>query len=177
MKKRTALLSFVLIAALSAAPALAQNDEVGKINKAAGNQNEQQVLDRLSSELGVSAGTLKQQKQLHNLSYGQLFMANSLATSSGKSVNTIVSEFLSGKGWGQIARENNVRLGEIVSNARHTEGELKRDHATGVDQRKRNKIELKEDRENLKAHQKQERQQLKSREKAERDALKSQRKR
>ena len=131
------------------------------------------MLDRLSIQLGVSAETLKQEKQRHNLSYGQLFMANSLARPSGKSVNTIVSEFRSGKDLGQIARENNVRLGGIVSNARRTEGELKRDHATGVDKEKRNKIELEEGREDLKAYQKRERQQLESREKVEREARKS----
>jgi hypothetical protein len=176
MKSKNALLSVALIAAFSVAPALAQNDEIGKINRAAGNQNQQQVLDRLSSELGVSAETLRQQKQRDNLSYGQLFMANSLASSSGKSVNTIVSEFRSGKGWGQIARENNVSVGQIVSNARRAEGELKLDHTNALDKEKRNKVEIKERRENLKAHQKQERVQQKSREKAERAALKSQRK-
>ena len=177
MRNKTALLLFGLFVVLSAVPALAQNDEIGKINKAAGNQNQQHVFDRLSSELGVSADTLKQQKQQNSLSYGQLFMANSLSRSSGKSVNTIVSEFRSGKGWGQIARENNVSLGEIVSNARRTEGGLRLDHATAVDKEKRNKADIKEAREFRKAHQKLEREQQKSREKDERDALKLQRKR
>lgn len=84
----------------------------GEANNSVG---EDRVLDRMSSDLGVPVETLRQQQRTSGLSFGNLFIANSLARSTGKSFDEILATRRSGKGWGQIARENNVRLGEVVS--------------------------------------------------------------
>lgn len=79
---------------------------------------EDRVLTRLSDDLGLSKETLKQQKEQSGLSYGNLFIANSLAKSSDTTFDQITAERKSGKGWGQIANSHNIRLGEVVSGAK-----------------------------------------------------------
>jgi len=78
---------------------------------------QQQVLERISTETGVPVETLKMQKSQTGLGYGGLCVANLLAKATGKTFEQIVTEFKSGKGWGEIAKENGVKLGELVSAA------------------------------------------------------------
>lgn len=79
---------------------------------------EERVLTRLSGDLGVSTQTLKQQREQSKLSYGNLFIANSLAKSSNTSFSQIAAERESGKGWGKIAKDHNLKLGDVVSGAK-----------------------------------------------------------
>ncbi len=162
-------LALVLGYAVAVAPATAQDKEAAQIDRAARQHSEQSVLDHLSGELGVSAATLRQEKQNYNLSYGQLFIAHRLATASGRSLNSVVSEFRSGKGFGQIAKENNVKLGPIVSDARqqgHRIQEMREDRRD--DRRERDK----ENRRELKERQKEEKRDMKERQRTERERSK-----
>lgn len=85
---------------------------------------EQRVLGQMSSQLGVPSATLEQQKNSSGLSFGNLFITDALAKSSGKSFDQILAERRSGKGWGEIARENNLRLGEVVSQLKRSSKSL-----------------------------------------------------
>ncbi len=69
----------------------------------------------LSKELDVPAATLQSEKQSTNFGFGQLFIANALAKASGKTFDQIAGEFRGGKGWGEIAAQNGVKLGPVVS--------------------------------------------------------------
>ncbi len=69
----------------------------------------------LSKQLGVSVTTLQSEKQSTNFGFGQLFIANALAKSSGKTFDQIAQEFRQGQGWGKIADQNGVKLGSVVS--------------------------------------------------------------
>ncbi len=69
----------------------------------------------LSKELGVPEATLQSEKQSTSFGFGQLFIANALAKASGKTFDQIASEFRGGKGWGEIAAQNGVKLGSVVS--------------------------------------------------------------
>ncbi len=78
-------------------------------------QGQEAVFDSLSKQLNIPVDTLKTQQANTNFGPGQLFIANSLATASGKTFDQMVQEFKSGKGWGEIAKENNLNLGKVVS--------------------------------------------------------------
>jgi hypothetical protein len=79
------------------------------------NQGQEAVFNSLSQQLNVPVDTLKAQQTNTKFSPGQLFIANSLAASSGKTFDQLAQEFKSGKGWGEIAKEDNLNLGKVVS--------------------------------------------------------------
>ncbi len=87
-----------------------------------GNQG---VFESLSKQLNVPASTLQAEQQSTKFGFGQLFIANSLAQASGKSFDEVAQEFKSGKGWGQIAKENNVKLGKVVSSIKRADNHLR----------------------------------------------------
>jgi hypothetical protein len=81
----------------------------------------QRVVTVISRETGLPMTTLETQRQETRLGYGGLFIANSLASATGRSFDEIVALRNSGHGWGWIAKENGVKLGPIVSSARHAD--------------------------------------------------------
>ncbi len=92
---------------------------------AAQSSGNQVVLESLSGQLNVPVATLQAEQQSTKFGFGQLFIANSLAQSTGKTFDQVAQEFNSGKGWGQIANENNVKLGQVVSNLKRANHELR----------------------------------------------------
>ncbi len=90
--------------------------------QSAGNQA---VFESLSKQLKIPAATLEAEQKSTNFGFGQLFIANSLAQASGKTFDQIAQEFKSGKGWGEIAKANNVKLGKVVSSAKRAGNELR----------------------------------------------------
>lgn len=52
---------------------------------------------------------------------GEMEIAEDLATQSGKSMDEILAMRKAGKGWGQIARELDVKLGPTVRNGKRDE--------------------------------------------------------
>jgi hypothetical protein len=98
---------------------------------------QERVLNTISSETNVPVPTLIEQRDRTGLGYGGLFIANSLASATGKTFDEIAAEKASGRGWGWIAKENNVKLGPIVSQARHAEKTLRKDNKQANKQPKR----------------------------------------
>jgi hypothetical protein len=84
---------------------------------AAVNAGSTRVLNRISAETGVPIDTLQAQKAATGLSYGNLENANLLANASGQSFDTIVGKFKAGEGWGKIAQDYGLKLGQVVSAA------------------------------------------------------------
>jgi hypothetical protein len=82
-----------------------------------------QVLNRISSETGVSVDTLQAQKSATGLGYGELETANVLAKASGQSFDSIVAKFKAGARWGKIAHDLGLNLGKIVSDAHRSSPE------------------------------------------------------
>ncbi len=94
-------------------------------NEAVQNQgNQSAVFESLSKQLKIPVSTLQAEQQSTKFGFGQLFIANSLAQATGKSFDQIAQEFNSGKGWGEIAKENNVKLGKVVSGLKRTSNRL-----------------------------------------------------
>ncbi len=80
-----------------------------------------QPLTEVAKKTGVSEKKLKEQKDKTKLNSGGLYIANTLAAKTGKSFDEIMAEKNSGKGWGQIAKDNNVKLGPLLKEAKALE--------------------------------------------------------
>ena len=85
------------------------------------------VLNQISRETGVPTDVLAEQRRQTGLGYGGLFIANSLASETGRTFDEIAALKASGHGWGWIAKQYNVKLGPIVSRAHHADKALKRE--------------------------------------------------
>ena len=96
-------------------------------NEASQSLGHDAVFASLSKQLNVPVATLQDQQQSTNFGFGQLFIANSLAASTGKSFDAISQEFKSGKGWGEIANENNLKLGKVISDLKRANRQVERD--------------------------------------------------
>ncbi len=96
-------------------------------NEASQNLGHDAVFASLSKQLNVPVATLQDQQKSTNFGFGQLFIANSLAAATGKSFDAISQEFKSGKGWGEIANENNLKLGKVVSDLKRANRQVERD--------------------------------------------------
>ena len=78
-------------------------------------------LTRMSDETGVPVATLQAERTSTGLGWGELEKANLLANASGKSFDDIVAMHKAGEGWGEIAHDNGLKLGKIVSNAHRSD--------------------------------------------------------
>lgn len=139
-------LIFVAIVLCGAAPARADETVVleGKATEfdreAVTPAGQEQVLNAISSETNVPVATLIDQRDRTGLGYGGLFIANSLASATGKTFDEIAAEKANGHGWGRIAKENNVKLGPIVSQARHAEKTIRKNNRQVKTARKQRSI-------------------------------------
>jgi hypothetical protein len=101
------------------------------------NDGRPRVLRAISSETGVPVATLQTEQSANRLGYGDLLIANLLASESGKSFSEIVAMFKAGQGgWGKIANDLRLNLSEIVSKARRAEQaalNAQSNNATGSD--------------------------------------------
>ena len=68
------------------------------------------MLSIITINTDVAASTLEKQKAQTGLSFGEVYVAHSLALATRKKFDAIVKLKKSGKTWAQIAREHNVRL-------------------------------------------------------------------
>jgi hypothetical protein len=78
-------------------------------------------LTRISGETGVPVATLQSERASTGLGWGEVEKANLLANASGKSFNDIVAMHKAGEGWGEIAHDNGLKLGKVVSNAHRSD--------------------------------------------------------
>jgi hypothetical protein len=77
-------------------------------------------LARISAETGVPIETLQAERASTGLGWGGLEKAHLLANASGQSFDTIVGKFRGGEGWGKIAHDYGLKLGNVVSTARRS---------------------------------------------------------
>lgn len=88
-------------------------------------QGNQAVFESMSKRLNIPVETLQSEKQSTGFGFGQVFIANALAQASGQNFDQIAGEFKAGKGWGKIAKENNLKLGKVVSGLKRASDDLK----------------------------------------------------
>src|SRR5438309_8166250 len=77
-------------------------------------------LDKISAETGVPVATLQAERASAGLGWGGVEKAHLLANASGESFDTIVGQFQGHEGWGQIAHDYGLNLGNVVSSARRS---------------------------------------------------------
>ena len=140
--------SLIFAALLLLCAAIARADEVVILETTASDfdtwgttsNGRERVLSAISHETDVPVTTLAAQRDQTGLGYGGLFIANSLASATGKTFDEIAALKASGHGWGWIAKQNNVKLGPIVSRAHHVDKAVKNDNGK-VKKSKKNKKE------------------------------------
>jgi hypothetical protein len=118
-------MNLILAALLFLGAAIAQADDIVILERRANDfdtwgmrpDGRERVLNAISREIGVPITTLEAQRDSTRLGYGGLFIANSLASATGQTFDEIAALKASGHGWGWIAKQNNVKLGPIVSRA------------------------------------------------------------
>lgn len=74
-------------------------------------------VDRISAATGVPVATLQAERASTGLGWGGLEKAHLLANATGQSFDNVVALHQSGQGWGKIAHDNGLKLGNLVSNA------------------------------------------------------------
>ena len=77
---------------------------------AAARTNKQRMLSIITINTDVAGTTLEQQKAQTGLSFGEIYVAHSLALATHNKFDAIAKLKKSGKTWVQIAREHNVTL-------------------------------------------------------------------
>jgi hypothetical protein len=87
---------------------------------------EQDVLNTLSTHLGVPAETLKQEKAEYKSSIGELYAAHQFAKLTRSDVKTMMAERTAGKSWGVLAKEKKVDMDQFGKDARQLEEALKK---------------------------------------------------
>ena len=96
--------------------ATAQADDSAAINKliadinAAAKTNKARMLRIMVINTDVAASTLEAEKSRTGLSYGDVYVAHSLAMASRKTFNQIVALKASGQSWAKIAQMHKVSL-------------------------------------------------------------------
>jgi hypothetical protein len=83
-------------------------------------QDERRLLDRLAAEFGVSAAEMQRQKTELDVSWGDLVIAHTLAASSDpkRTIQQLLVLRGAGQGWGTIAQDMGLNLGQAVSAVR-----------------------------------------------------------
>jgi PIN domain nuclease of toxin-antitoxin system len=106
---------FILMITLLSA-AIARADDSAAINKliadinAAAKTNKARILRIIVINTDVAASTLESERSRTGLSFGDVYVAHSLAMASHKSFNQIVALKASGQSWAKIAQMHKVSL-------------------------------------------------------------------
>jgi hypothetical protein len=98
----------------SATAAVAANPKaiaklIDDINAAA-RTNKQRMLSIIVINIDVAATTLEKEKAQTGFSFGEIYVAHSLALATNKKFSAIVAMKNSGKSWAEIAKSHNVTL-------------------------------------------------------------------
>ena len=83
------------------------------------------IVPAVKLQTGVPAETLKWQQQKTGLTYGELLVANSLASGSGKSFNDIIAMKNKGQSWSQISQSLRINIDSITTRLKTAEESIK----------------------------------------------------
>jgi hypothetical protein len=72
--------------------------------------NKQRMLSIITINTDVAATTLEQEKARTGFSFGEVYVAHSLALATKKKFSAIVALKKAGQSWAQIAKSHNVKL-------------------------------------------------------------------
>jgi hypothetical protein len=103
------MITWLSTAIISADDSAAIHKLIVDINAAA-KTNKARILRIIVINTDVAASTLEQEKSRTGLSYGEVYVAHSLAMASHKSFNQIAALKASGQSWAKIAQMHKVSL-------------------------------------------------------------------
>jgi hypothetical protein len=103
------MITWLSTAIVSADDSTAIHKLIVDINAAA-KTNKARILRIIVINTDVAASTLEQEKSRTGLTYGEVYVAHSLAMASHKSFNQIVALKASGQSWARIAQMHKVSL-------------------------------------------------------------------
>src|SRR6266705_2508780 len=86
-----------------------------------GPDGERVVVGHISRKLAVSAEVLRAQHAQTRLGWVELLIANLLSQATKLTLDQVVVEFKSGKGWADIARHHNVGLDQLVKEVQQSQ--------------------------------------------------------
>ena len=88
----------------------------------AGPDGERVVVGHISRKLAVSVETLQAQRAQTGLGWGELLIANLLLSKTTKlTIDHVMAEFRSGKGWADIAHHHNVGLDQLIEEVQQSQ--------------------------------------------------------
>jgi hypothetical protein len=102
----TTFLSAMMAGAEDAAAITKLIDDINAAVRA----NKQRMLTIITINTDVSASTLEQEKTRTGLTFGDVYVAHSLALATKKKFSAIIALHTSGQTWAQIAKSHNVSL-------------------------------------------------------------------
>ena len=103
------LTTFLSVAIAVAEDAAAIAKLIDDINAAA-RTNKQRMLSIITINTDVATSTLERQKAETGMTFGDVYVAHSLALATKKKFSAIVALHKSGQSWAQIAKSHNVTL-------------------------------------------------------------------
>ena len=103
------LTTFLSVVVAAAEDAAAITKLIEDIN-AAVRTNKQRMLSIITINTDVAGSTLEEEKTRTGLSFGEIYVAHSLALATKKKFSTIVALKKSGQSWTQIANSHKVTL-------------------------------------------------------------------
>jgi hypothetical protein len=98
---------------LASAPVAANPKAIAKLIdeiNAAARTNKQRMLTIIVINIDVAAATLEKEKAQTGMSFGEIYVAHSLALATGKKFSAILAMKKSGKSWADIATSHKVTL-------------------------------------------------------------------
>ncbi len=88
----------------------------------AGPDGERVVVGHISRKLAVSVEALRAQRAQTGLGWGELLIANLLLSKTTKlTIDHVMAEFRSGKGWADIAHHHNVGLDQLIEDVQQSQ--------------------------------------------------------
>lgn len=123
---QTVLATAIVVFAFAVTPLSAQYKEMYKVDNRVKELPEQDVLNALSTHLGIPVDTLKQQKAEYKSSIGELYTAHQFAKQTGSDFKSMMTEAKSGKSWGEVAKSKKVDMDQFSKDARRLEDALKK---------------------------------------------------
>lgn len=86
-----------------------------------GPDGERIVIGYISRKLDVSAEALRAQSARTRLGWGDLLIANLLSQAAKLTVDQVVAELKSGKGWADVAHNHNVALDRLIKDVQESQ--------------------------------------------------------
>jgi len=109
--------SFVFFSPVASAKDTEQDlrNAAQKIDKAAASpRGAKKVVTSLSEKFNITPSTIRDLRG-QKLGFGEISILLALSQTTGKPISELLERFKSGQGWGKIAKDEGIKLGQVIS--------------------------------------------------------------